>query len=102
MISSTMPRVGSSGGFSRSVGSSLVMMALSLYCAACSQSPGVLSAFLTEQQAHEHCPRDAVVWVDAQSGTYQLKGQGTYGISATGRYACRSEADGAGMHAIAN
>ena len=34
MISSTMPRVGSSGGFSRSVGSSLVMMALSLYCAA--------------------------------------------------------------------
>ena len=58
--------------------------------------------FRTEQHAQEHCPRDAVVWVDAQSGTYQLKGQGTYGISATGRYACRSEADGAGMHAMAN
>ena len=102
MISSTMFRVGSSGGFSRSVGSSLVMMALSIYCAACGQSPAVLSAYRTEQQAQEHCPSDAVVWVDPQSGTYQLKGHGSYGLSASGRYACRSEADGAGMHAMAN
>ena len=78
------------------------MIALVLSCTACGQSPAVLSAFRSEQQAQEHCPSDAVVWVDAQSGTYQLKGQGTYDISATGRYACRSEADGAGMHAMAN
>jgi hypothetical protein len=80
----------------------LLAMVLALTCAACRQSPAILSAFRTEQQAQQHCPSDAVVWVDAQSGTYQLKGQGTYGISATGRYACRSEADGAGMHAMAN
>src|ERR1700756_5293214 len=80
----------------------LLAMVLALTCAACGQSPVVLSAFRTEQQAQEHCPSDAVVWVEPQTGTYQPKGHGSYGLSATGRYACRSEADGAGMHAIAN
>ena len=80
----------------------LLAMVLAPTCAACGQSPAVLSAFRTEQQAQEHCPSDAVVWVDPQSGTYQLKGHGSYGLSGTGRYACRSEAEGAGMHAMAN
>src|SRR5438105_4201438 len=80
----------------------LLAMVLAPTCAACGQSPAVLSAFRTEQQAQQHCPSDAVVWVDPQSGTYQLKGHGSYGLSGTGRYACRSEAEGAGMHAMAN
>ena len=83
-------------------GSSLVMTALVMSCAACGQSPAVLSAFRTEQQAQEHCPKDAVVWVDAQSGSYQLKGHGSYGLSGAGRYACRDEAEQAGLHAMPN
>ena len=80
----------------------LLAMVLALTCAACGQSPAVLSAFRTGQQAQQHCPSDAVVWVDPQSGTYQLKGHGSYGLSDTGRYACRSDAERAGMHAMAN
>ena len=58
----------------------------------------VLTAFRTEQQAQEHCPKDTIVWLDPQSGMYQLKGHGSYGLSDAGRYACRDEAERAGMH----
>jgi hypothetical protein len=102
MISSTPPRVASAGDFTSSRCWGFAMVALGLFCAACGQSPEVLSAFRTEQQAQEHCPSDAVVWVDPQSGTYQLRGHGSYGLSDTGRYACRGEAERAGMHAMAN
>jgi hypothetical protein len=83
-------------------GFALLATALTLTCAACGQSPAVLSAFRTEQQAQQHCLSDAVVWVDPQSGTYQLKGHGSYGLSDAGRYACRSDAERARMHAMAN
>jgi hypothetical protein len=89
-------------GFAGRLGSRLLSIAFALSCIGCGGSPVVLSAFRTEQQAQEHCPSDAVVWVDPQSGTYQLKGHGSYGLSGTGRYACRTEAEGAGMHAMAN
>ena len=77
-------------------------MALILSCAACGQSPAVLTAFRTEEQAQAHCPKDTVVWVDPQSGIYYLKGRGSYGSSSAGRYGCRGEADAAGMHAVPN
>ena len=77
-------------------------MTLALLCATCAHSPNVLTAFRTAQQAQEHCPNDAVVWVDPQTDTYYLKGSGSYGSSGIGRYACRGEADSAGMHALAN
>jgi hypothetical protein len=98
---STQPRVASHGTLKGILGSELVMMALALSCAACG-SPAVLSAFRTQQQAQQHCPSDAVVWVDPQSSTYQLEGHGSYGLSGTGRYACRAEAERAGIHAMAN
>jgi hypothetical protein len=62
----------------------------------------VLTAFRNEQQAQEHCPSDAVVWVDPQSGTYYLKGGASYGRAGAGRYACRGEAERAGMREKAN
>ena len=62
----------------------------------------ILSAFRTEQQAQEHCPKDSVVWLDPQSGLFELKGHGSYGLSVAGRYACRSEAERAGMRAVTN
>jgi len=101
-ITSALPRFESWRWPQRSLSSGLTVLALTLTCAACGGSPAVLTAFRTEQQAQEHCPGDTVVWVDPQSGTYQLQGHGSYGLSGTGRYACRSEAEGAGMHAMAN
>ena len=76
--------------------------ALALSCGACGQSPTVLTVYRTEAQAQTHCPKDAVVWLDAQSGLYYLKGHGSYGSSTAGRYACRDEADAAGMHGVPN
>jgi hypothetical protein len=89
-------------GFGRSSGSGLLVLALALFCAACGGSPVVLTAFRTEQQAQEHCPKDTIVWLDPQSGMYQLKGHGSYGVSGAGRFACRREAERAGMRAMTN
>ena len=80
----------------------LVLTGLALFCAACGQSPAVLMAFRTEDQAQTHCPKDTVVWIDPQSAMYYLKGHGSYGRSTAGRYACRGEADQAGMHGVPN
>jgi hypothetical protein len=84
------------------LGPGLVLIALALLCAACGQSPTVLTAFQTEQQAQTHCPKDIVVWLDTQSGLYYFKGHGSFGHSNAGRYACRGEADAAGMHRTPN
>jgi hypothetical protein len=86
----------------RKHGLELLVLALALFCASCGHSPEVLAAFRTEQQAQEHCPKDAVVWVDPQSGTYFVKGSTSYERLGAGRYACRDDADRAGMHEMAN
>ena len=79
------------------------LTAIALSCAACGQStPAVLIAFRTEEQAQAHCPKDSVVWVEPQSGMYYLKGHPSYAHSTVGRYACRGDADLAGMHAVPN
>jgi hypothetical protein len=62
----------------------------------------VLIAFRTEEQAQAHCPKDTVVWIDPQTAMYYLKGHDSYGRSPAGRYACRDEADQAGMHGVPN
>ena len=86
----------------RRLGLGLLATALALSCAACGHSPEVLVAFRTEQQAQQHCPDDTVVWVDPQSGGYHLKGSASYGHAEPGRYACRDEAERAGMREIGN
>ena len=82
--------------------SPLLPAALVLGFAACGQVPEVLVAFRTEQQARDHCPKDTVVWVDPQSGGYHLNSSPSYGHAGAGRYACRREAELAGMRALAN
>jgi hypothetical protein len=78
--------------------SGFALTAVALSCAACGGStPTVLVAFRTEEQAQAHCPKDTVVWIDPQNAMYYLKGHGKYG-SIAGRYACRDEADEAGIH----
>jgi hypothetical protein len=80
-----------------------VLTAFALSCTACGHSsPSVLVAFRTEEQAQSHCPKDTVVWIDPQTALYYLKGNGSYGRSTVGRYACRGEADQAGMHGEPN
>ena len=95
-------RVASHGDFMRNLGPGLVLIALALSCAACGESATVLTAFRTEEQAQTHCPKDIVVWLDPQSELYYFKGHGSYGRSNAGRYACRTEADAAGMHGMPN
>lgn len=75
-----------------------LMMILAFFCAACGHAPEVLVAFRTEEQAKEHCPKDTVVWVDPQNGIYFPKESASFGRGGTGRYACRGEAESAGMH----
>ncbi|TMJ68763.1 MAG: hypothetical protein E6G83_04125 [Alphaproteobacteria bacterium] len=79
-----------------------LLAAVPLAFTACAQSPEILVAFRTEQQAQEHCPKDTVVWVDPQSGGYHLNTSPSYGHAGAGRYACRREAELAGMRAMAN
>jgi hypothetical protein len=95
-------RVASLGGFMRNLDPGLVLITLALSCAACGESSTFLTAFRTEEQAQTHCPKDIVVWLDPQSGLYYFKGHGSYGRSNAGRYACRTEADAAGMHGMPN
>jgi len=52
--------------------------------------------FPTEQQAQQHCPDDAVVWLNLPSGIYHLKGERWYGRTKNGAYVCKQEADHAG------
>jgi len=58
--------------------------------------------FPTEQQAQQHCPGDAVVWLNLPSGIYHFKGQRWYGRTNRGAFVCRNEADRAGMRATRN
>src|SRR5271167_423974 len=99
---SRLAQDGPSGKAGRRRSLGFVLMALAFSCAACRQSPTVLTAFRTEEQAQAHCPKDTVVWVDPQSGIYYLKGHASYANSNVGRYACRGEADLAGMHGVPN
>ena len=102
MIRSALPGVGAIEDLGRGLGSGLIVLALALSCAACGGSPAVLTAFRTEQQAQEHCPKDTIVWLDPQSGAYYLKRSPSYGQAGAGRYACRGEAKDAGMREMAN
>jgi hypothetical protein len=95
-------RVASGRGSFTHVGFELFATVLALCCAACAHSPAALIAFRTEQQAQEHCPNDAVVWVDPQSAAYYLKTSASYGRVGAGRYACRGEAEDAGMRGMVN
>jgi len=55
-----------------------------------------LGLFRTEGQAQQHCPNDAVVWLDLKKRTYYLQGQRQYGQRRTAVFACRKEAQRSG------
>lgn len=51
-----------------------------------------LTPFRYQEQAQQHCPGDAVVWLDFSKGKYYSKGQALYGRGLNGSYVCRQEA----------
>jgi hypothetical protein len=51
-----------------------------------------LSLFQTEMQAQQHCPNDAVVWLDLHKRIYYIKGQRLYAQGGTGTFVCQEEA----------
>lgn len=56
-----------------------------------------LTPFRYESQAQQHCPADAVVWLDLRKGIYYAKRQQRwYGRGPSGGYVCREEARGNG------
>jgi hypothetical protein len=56
-----------------------------------------LTPFRYESQAQQHCPADAVVWLDLRKGIYYAKRQQRwYGRGSSGGYVCREEARGNG------
>jgi hypothetical protein len=80
------------------LGAALLLSAL---CPAYS-NPTSASHFQSEQQAHQHCPHDAVVWVNTKTGVYHLKGERWYGATKDGAYVCRKEADAEGDRVTRN
>jgi hypothetical protein len=76
----------------------IVLAAVIFFSALCPAYANQPSAqrFLSEQKARDHCPKDAVVWVNTKSGVYHLKGERWYGATKGGAYVCRKEADAEG------
>lgn len=56
-----------------------------------------LTPFRYEFQAQQHCPLDAVVWVDFRKHVYYLKAQRRYARGFDGSFVCRDEARQSGF-----
>ena len=51
-----------------------------------------------EGGARKHCPRDTVVWGNAEDNVYDMQGAKAYGTGKDGKYVCLGEAKAAGWH----
>lgn len=61
-----------------------------------------LALFPSEIKAQEHCPGDAVVWLNLPTGIYHFKGERWYGRTKRGAFVCKKEADAAGDRELLN
>lgn len=74
-----------------------VVAALIVIAAGVSALAIPLTPFRYESQAQQHCPADAVVWLDLRKGIYYAKRQQRwYGRGSGGSYVCLGEARGNG------
>jgi hypothetical protein len=81
----------------------LVLIGLLLPIPSAALSPTApLASFPSEPQAQQHLPTDMVVWLNLQTGIYHLKGQRWYGLTKSGAYVCRTEANKAGTRGSLN
>lgn len=51
-----------------------------------------IAKFRTASAAQNHCPSDAVVWLNTRTGFYHRKGHPYYGTTTRGAYVCEQEA----------
>jgi len=58
-----------------------------------------MARFQFERQAQNHCPGQAIVWVDPRSQTYNASADRFYGRTKTGAFVCLREAENAGYRA---
>jgi hypothetical protein len=64
--------------------------------------PATPPLFRMLQLARQRCPLDVTVWVDPRSRVYLLPGQKGYALGSNAAYACKREADAAGIRAARN
>lgn len=55
-----------------------------------------LHLYSTEEAASGHCPNDAVVWLNTNTGIYHERGMRWYGHTRIGAYVCVHEANAVG------
>jgi hypothetical protein len=73
----------------------LVLTAGEAFAAASPVAP--LATFQTQRAAQDNCPNGIVIWVDPPSRTYYYPGQNRYGSTKGGAFACRDDANRAGL-----
>ena len=56
-----------------------------------------LATFPTAHAAQDNCPNGIVVWVDPHSRMYYYRGRNRYGSTKDGAFACRDDANRAGL-----
>jgi hypothetical protein len=70
----------------------------------CLLSPPILALeqFSTEAAAHQHCPKDTVVWLNLPTMIWHYRGQRWYANTKHGAYVCEKEAAAGGARATRN
>ncbi len=58
--------------------------------------------YTTETEAKQHCPADAVVWVNVRSHVYHFAGSNFYGNTKNGAYMCEKDSASAGFRSAKN
>jgi hypothetical protein len=61
-----------------------------------------LETFTSEAQAQQHCPADAVVWLNLATKVWHYKGERWYGRTKNGAYVCQKEAAASGARGTRN
>jgi hypothetical protein len=61
-----------------------------------------LETFTDEAKAQQHCPKDAVIWLNLPTMIWHYKGQRWYANTKHGAYACEKEAGAAGARGTRN
>lgn len=80
-------------------GMALLLLLFGPSSAEAADLPRDMPRFQFEQQAQQHCPADAVVWVVESRGSYNSSGERWYGRTSNGAYACLQDAMKAGYRA---
>jgi endonuclease G, mitochondrial len=65
-------------------------------------APSSTAGYGSEAEAKQHCPGEAVVWVNTRSGVYHPAGSSFYGNTKKGTYMCEKDTASAGFRSARN